>query len=59
MTSDPRELSSDGGFELGELSRREDRLIVGTEAEKLTDLWGDLRFWSIAAAARLFRRRPG
>jgi hypothetical protein len=45
-----RELSSDDGFERGELSRREDRLVVGADAEKLTDLWRDLRFWSIAAA---------
>jgi hypothetical protein len=45
-----RELSGNSGFELGELTRREEHLIVGTDAERLTDLWSDLRFWSIAPA---------
>jgi hypothetical protein len=45
-----RELGGDSSFETGELTRREERLIVGTEAERLMDLWSDLRFWSIAPA---------
>ena len=45
-----RELNSEGRFELGELSRREERLIVGADAERFTDLWSDLQFWSIAPA---------
>jgi hypothetical protein len=45
-----RELSGDADFELGELTRREEHLVVGAAAERLTDLWGDLRFWSIAPA---------
>ncbi len=44
-----RELSVDTGFESRELARRDDRLISGKEAERLMDLWADLRFWSIAA----------
>ena len=43
-----RELSGDAGYELGELTRREERLIVGVDAERLTELWKYLHFWSMA-----------
>jgi hypothetical protein len=45
-----RELSSESRFELSELARREERLIVGADAERFTELWRDLQFWSIASS---------
>jgi hypothetical protein len=44
-----RELSGEARFESCELAHRDDRLISGKDAERLMDLWSDLRFWSIAA----------
>lgn len=46
-----RELDGDeSGFDLGELARRDDRLVVGADADRLAELWEWLRFWSIAPA---------
>jgi hypothetical protein len=43
-----RELDGEeSGFDLGELAHRDDRLIVGADADRLTALWAWLRFWSI------------
>lgn len=44
-----RELNgAESGFDLGELARRDDRLIAGADAERVAELWGWLRFWSVA-----------
>jgi hypothetical protein len=44
-----RKLGSDeSGFDSGELFRRDERLIVGDDAKRLTDLWEYLRFWSMS-----------
>jgi len=42
-----RELDGEAGFHLGQLARREDRLLSTTEAAQLADLWGYLHFWSL------------
>jgi hypothetical protein len=39
---------AEAGFDLGELARRDDCLVVGAEAERIAELWEQLRFWSIA-----------
>src|SRR5262249_31405713 len=47
-----RELDGvEAGFELGELARREDRLLVGAEAGQGAGLWGHLRVWALATAS--------
>ena len=46
-----RELDGEAGFDLGKLARREDRLLSGTEATRLAELWEYLRFWSLAPVA--------
>jgi hypothetical protein len=44
-----RELDGqEAGFDLGQLARSEERLIVGEPADRLTELWKWLNFWSIA-----------
>jgi hypothetical protein len=42
-----RELEGKAGFELGELTRRDERLVTEADAERVTKLWTYLRFWSI------------
>jgi hypothetical protein len=44
-----RTLNCETVFDSGISARRNDQLIAGKDAERLMDLWGDLRFWSIAA----------
>lgn len=44
----PRAGRPEAGFELGELARRHNCLVVGEDADRLTDLWGWLGFWSMA-----------
>jgi hypothetical protein len=43
-----RELDGEAGFDLGQLARRENRVLSAAEAERVTDLWPYLRFWSQA-----------
>jgi len=46
-----RELDGEkAGFDLGELARRDNRLVVGADADRVAELWEHLRFWSIAPA---------
>jgi hypothetical protein len=46
-----RELDGEAGFDLGKLARREDRLLSNAEAARVAELWGYLRFWSLAPVA--------
>jgi hypothetical protein len=46
-----RELDGEAGFDLGQLARREDRLLSTADAARLADLWGYLRFWSLPPVA--------
>jgi hypothetical protein len=42
-----RELDGEGGFELGELARSENRRLTIEETGRVGDLWPYLRFWSL------------
>src|SRR5262249_29975728 len=46
-----RELDGEAGFDLGELARREGRLLSGTDAARVAELWDYLRFWALAPVA--------
>ncbi|MBX3398011.1 MAG: hypothetical protein KF873_04670 [Gemmataceae bacterium] len=47
-----RELDGEeSGVDLGKLARREDRVIVGTDADRVAELWEWLRFWTLGPPA--------
>ncbi len=46
-----RELSGEeAGFDLGGLARRVDRVLAGSEAARVSELWAYLRLWSLGPA---------
>jgi len=47
-----RELDGEeAGFDLGKLVRRDDRVIIEPDAERVEELWAYLRFWSLGLPA--------